>query len=368
MQAFWPSLLEHIQRPRWRIGGFILLHKLLLVSLLLTGPALLPSQFHSESAIARRFQTWDTEHYLHIAAHGYTPKAGHCAFYPLWPLCIRIGAFVTGGNFVVSAYLLANLFSFVAFLLFHQFVRENHDLAIADRATVLLVVFPGSIFFNFPYTESLFLLLVMACLVCLRRGFLVAAAAMAFLLPMTRAVGVFILPVLVWELFRKKSPIKNYALSLAPLLGYACYFGIMYFFTNNPFEGFAAQQNYPAQPSITRIADPVGFAQAFMDFRWSHDMLHSWVDRLFFVLFLASAYWMLRADTTYYVYSVFMGLVPALSNILMSYTRFVSLVFPLFIVWGQFTLRTRSFWPIAVLSFAAQNYFFIRHIMGQWAG
>lgn len=350
------------------MGAFIAAHKIFFLLLLTISPVVFPSAFHTERAINRRFETWDSEHYLHIAAHGYTPKAGHCAFYPLWPLCIKLGSIMTGGSYLVTGYILANAFSFIGFLLFHRYVREKHDLATADRATVLLVLFPGSIFFGFPYTESLFLLLLMTCLLSLQHGHLKTAAAAAFLLPLTRAIGVFIFPVLLWELLRQKAPLRRYAITAAPLLGYACYFGIMYAFTDNPFEGFTAQQQYPAQPSISRIADPVGFARSFADFRWSHDMLHSCVDRACFVLFMASLFWILRADTTYYVYSIVSGLVPALSNILMSYTRFLLLVFPLFIVWGQFTRRRWIFWSIAAFFLAVQFYFFLRHISGQWVG
>ena len=354
--------------PCGRIVIFILSHKLLLILLLWSAPTIWPSLFRDESGVTRRFQTWDSEHYLHIAAYGYTPGAGHCAFYPLWPLCIKIGSYVTDGNLVVSGYLLSNIFSFIGLLVFHRFVSENHCLKVADRATVLLALFPGSIFFIFPYTESLFLLLIVACLFCLRRGHLISVALLAFLLPLTRAIGVFIIPVFLWELLRTKSPMKNYVIIIAPLVGYACYFGTMYAFTGNPFEGFVAQQQYPAQPSVSRILDPAGFCDAFIDIRWSHDMLHSWLDRLFFVLLLASMYWMLRADTTYYVYSIFFGFIPALSNIFMSFTRFISLVFPLFIVWAQSTKRRWLFWPLASISLIVQLYFFLRHINGKWVG
>jgi len=345
----------------------ILAHKIFLAILLFALPTIVPSLFPSDRAVERRFRTWDTEHYLHLAKESYTPKSGHCAFYPLWPLCISLATTVTG-NPVVSGYLLANLFSFCALLLFHHFVLKKHDVETANRATLLLLLYPGSLFFFFPYTESLFLFLLMVCVRCLRSEAWKWVFIAAFLLPMTRATGVFIFPFLVWEFFRRKSPVKTYAICAAPLLGYFCYFAIMYFYTGNALEGFDAQQKYPARPSIARIADPVGFAQSFVDFNWTHDMLRSFVDRGFFLIFLISLFWILRADTGYYVYSIFCGLIPALSNILMSYTRFLSLVFPLFIVLGQFVARKWLFWLLAGAFGAGQLWLFVRHVAGRWAG
>jgi len=360
---WWYTIPEATRRIILVVAG----QKALLCLLLIFAPVLVPQLFTEESS-ARRFWVWDTGHYLHLAAHGYTPKADHCAFYPLWPLCIRIGSFLVGGNLVLSGYLLANLFSLGAFALFHRFVAEKHGVDLANRATILLLLFPGAFFFCLPYTESLFFFLLMVCWVSLQRGKLYGAALAALLLPMTRAIGVFIFPVLLWELLRRRSPRESYVVSAVPLLGYACYFAIMYASTGNPFAGFEAQQNFPAKPSIARIADPVGFARSFADFEWSHSVLHSFIDRGFFLLFLLSLFWAFRMDSGYWVYSVFSGLIPAVSNILMSYTRFLSLVFPLFIVGAHVTVRSRLFWLTCAVLGAWQIGFFLWHIAGGWVG
>jgi hypothetical protein len=351
------------------IGAIILAQKSVFAILLFTLPSLAPSSFSTETSVARRFYSWDSEHYLYIAEKGYSPKAGHCAFYPLWPGCIHAATTLTTAPAVLSGYVLANLCSFLGLLLFHRFAREKHDLRTANRATILLLLYPGSVFFFFPYTESLFLLLSIICLLCLHMGNTSATAIAAFLLPMARPVGIFILPYLLWELFRKRSPRRSYLVCAAPLLGYLCYFGIMYFFTGNPFEGFTAQQQFPAKPSIARIGDLAGFAQSFADFVWHHDMTRSFIDRGAFFLFLCSLYWIWRMDSGYLVYCIFMGLIPAMSNSLMSYSRFLSVVFPFFILFA--TLPVRRSWLFYLLCAgcgAVQIYFFIWHASGQWVG
>jgi hypothetical protein len=266
------------------------------------------------------------------------------------------------------SYLLANLLSLSAIVLFHRFVWEQHGLQIANRAGLLLLLFPGSVFFFFPYFESLFLLLLMVCLYCLRHNAFWGVAIAGFLLPMTRAIGIFILPVLAWEIYRRRSDVRQYSVCLVPLLGYASYFLVMYFATGNPLEGFDAQKQFPAQASIARILDLGGFVDRFAAFRWNHQALYSFIDRGCFLVFLVTMAWMLRIDSGYYVYCLLTGLIPALSNALMSYTRFLSVVVPVFIVWSMLTRKTQLYAFILMLFLGMQLLFLLLHMSGHWVG
>lgn len=344
----------------------ILGHKIACAALLLLLPTLFPMLFTQDSITASRLTRSDIGAYLAIATDGYAEDL--CAFYPLWPGCIRAGGFLSGGRTLLAAYLLANVLSFGALLLFHRLVEVRHDLQTANRATFLMLLYPGSIFFFFPYSESLFLFLLMTCLLCLHYEILWGTALSALFLPLSRAIGIFILPVLIWEFSRRRAPRKVYAICFAPLLGYMCYFGIIYCYTGNVWQGFTAQEAYPARASVGRIFDVVGFLQAFLDFEWSHSLLHSFIDRFVFLAFLVSLYWILRLDTGYYVYALLAGLVPAMSNIFMSYTRFCSVVFPLFVVWARFCWRTGTepFW--LALFFGVQVLFLLLFVSGSWIG
>jgi hypothetical protein len=346
----------------------ILAQKTVLVTLLILVPVLLHTPSAGKAGFHPPLTEGDTEYYLHIATHGYDAVTGICAFYPLWPACIRMGSWLTGGNTVSVAWLLANIFSSVGLLLFHRLVWEKHNLPLANRATMILLVYPGAVFFFFPYSESLFLLLLMTCLLFMQRKLFWGIAVAAFFLPLARPIGIFILPVLIWELFVKRAHLRQYAVCLAPVIGYFCYFGIIYYYKGNPFEGFTEQMQFPAQPSILRIVDIPGFVTSFANFTWSHDPLNSFIDRAVFIAFLLSLYWVYRLDTTYYIFALLVGLIPAMSNIFMSYTRFSSLIFPLFIVWAQFTHKTRILSFVLMLFFSVQILFLLLFISGKWAG
>lgn len=341
-------------------------HKAALSALFFLCPVLFPALFASRSG-PRAFQTWDTGAYLEIARGGYSSRE-LCAFYPLWPACIKVGSWLLGGRALVASYVLANLFSLGGLLLFHRLVWEKEGLSTAYRSTLLLLLFPGAMFFFVPYSESLFFFLLMACLVCMHRRAYAAAAVAAALLPLTRATGIFVLPLVAWGVFQNRASLRTYAICLAPVAGYAAYFGIMWRCTGSATAGFQAQQLYPAQPSIANIADLPGFVHCFLGFGWRHDFLHSFIDRFVFVVFLLTLFWVARLDLGYYVYALLVGLVPALSNSLMSFTRFSTLVFPLFIVWGL--AMKRGWWILFVLLlfFGLQVMFLLLHVSGGWAG
>ena len=65
---------------------------------------------------------WDAHHYLYLAREGYAEGRASNAFYPLWPLLIRLGSFFTFGDLAASGWLLANLFSVLGAMAFYQLV------------------------------------------------------------------------------------------------------------------------------------------------------------------------------------------------------------------------------------------------------
>jgi Gpi18-like mannosyltransferase len=158
---------------------------------------------------------------------------------------IRACSWLAFGNHFAAGLLLANVLTTVAFLVFHYFVERHHGLPMANISVTLLLAYPGAIFFSFIYTESLFLLLVVLFFMCMFQERYVWVAALGFLLPLTKAVGVFcVFPLLVY-LWMHRADWKTYLAFYGPVLGYATYFGIMHLATGNALEGFEAQRFFP---------------------------------------------------------------------------------------------------------------------------
>jgi hypothetical protein len=294
---------------------------------------------------------------------------------------------LAAGHSLVAALILANAFSLVAWLLFHYLVSATNGESTANLALAFLLAYPGALFYQFPYSESLFLLLITLFFIGLFRENYWLVASTGFLLPLTRATGIFCLLPLAWHLWEKvkiqttgasvherfaallKQP--NAPVCAAPLLGYASYFGVMRAFTGNPFEGFEAQRHFLNQPSISNILDLPGFLAAFFHVGWRHGMADSPIDRGMFVLFVACLPFLWRWNKLYFWYALASGVIPAMSNRFFSYTRLLTLCFPLFIVLGEKLKPPKNrpcFWYAMAVLGGIQIGFIIRHVNSRWAG
>jgi GPI mannosyltransferase 2 len=111
------------------------------------------------------FRRWDAEYFLHIAEHGYTYE-NILAFFPLYPLCVKLLRFalinVTPFWSVRTLSLLIGIIINVIFFakaankLYELGVKVLRDQRRAEIATVLFCFNPASIFFTAPYSESLY--------------------------------------------------------------------------------------------------------------------------------------------------------------------------------------------------------------------
>lgn len=354
--------------------------------------------------LASRFSTWDIAHYLRLSQEGYDTGSPSCAFYPLWPGVLRVSTVLTGGRLVLAAMLLANALSLVGLWMLYRLVERHYGAAISRDALILMLAFPGALFFSFPYSESLYLVLLMWFFWGLEKERWTWVAASAFLLPLARPLGVFVLLPLAWYLFERgwlwgRAPLPlrggeekaravatgqelaNFSrrgnrvvpklLLLCPLLGYATYFGLMYVWTGNAFEGFEAQKAYPNSPSIRNMFDFPHFINALLNVNSLDGMMDGALDRVFFLLFLASLPLIYRLNRTWFYYALPAGLVPALTSWFMSYRRYTMMLFPVFVVVAQLLSKSRSrslFWYYVILLAAAQAWAVTQFVNFRWAG
>ncbi len=322
------------------------------------------------------YKTWDGNHYLFLSEQGYQRDTMPSAFYPLWPLLIRLGSYLSLGNHLVSALVLSNLFSVVGLLLFHYFVRDYHGEKVADLATLLLVAYPGALFFAFPYTESLFFLLAVLFFVVLYRRDYLAAALVSFFLPLTRSVGVFVGVPFFLDMYqswkeRRKVQLSDLTYLIAPLLGMLTYFLLMYVSTGNPWEGIDAQKYFIGQRSLSKLFDLPALVRSFAQIRSWHEVLDSVFDRLWFVVFLLSLSEIWKTDRRYFWFSVLMGIFPVMTGTFWSFTRFLVVIFPVFIAMANVLSKERwkgYRWLTVGILFSLQIVFLIRHINNYWAG
>lgn len=327
-------------------------------------------------ALVNVYKTWDAQLYLYLSEHGYAADSPAANFYPLWPLLIRLGSCVCGDS-LVSGLVLSNLLSLAGVLLFYAEVAERLGEKTAEAAVLLLLAYPGALFLSFPFSESLFLLLAAALFLLLTRRRPAAAAVAAFLLPLSRPQGVLVAP-FYWLALRRLSRetggwrARDWACAAAPVAGFAAYLLFMRLATGDAFESLRAYgDHYAHPPTLAKLFDLPGFAAEFFRVRAVHDYYGSLIDRLWFVVFAAALIPLWRRDRLGFAYALPLGLVPALSLTLVSYTRHFLLVLPVFVVGGALLSDERRRWALwttlaALLSL--QTLFLVLHINNYWVG
>ena len=156
------------------------------------------------------------------------------------------------------------------------------------------------------------------------------------------------------------------------LTGWGFYFCLMHWSAGSWDAGIVAQRFFPNQPSVGNFFDVRTLLGAFCNVGSFHNPLDSFLDRSLFILTLASIPWIFRESRVAGWFTVAMGLVPAGTNLFLSYTRFSALVVTLPLLWSGVMLRTRLRWPtvfvvLGVLG-CGQVYCATRFFEYEWAG
>jgi hypothetical protein len=155
---------------------------------------LILAAWYGSDAIYGHGQPWtwhflfkDAKYYLAIAEHGYKPTSPfpwprggseidrRTAFFPLFPLLIRLASYLTGGNYLIAGLAVSVLAGAASAVGVWVLAARLCDRRVADRAVTLYCFFPGAMTFGMLYSEPLAVALgAGALLALLDRRWLVA--------------------------------------------------------------------------------------------------------------------------------------------------------------------------------------------------
>jgi len=291
---------------------------------------------------------WDTRHYLNIAANGYQSEGEErmlLVFYPLYPLAIRLFSFAIGSYFWSA--IAVSLTSFIAatYFLYRLVLLEFSDTVIARDSIKYLLIFPFSFFFSAAYAESLFLLLTVLTFYFCRRDRWLAAGISAMLAALTRNQGILLLLPLGIEVICRSQfdragmtiLVKRSACALLVVVGFGIYLCINKWLSGDWFA-FVTYQTENWHNNFGFFADnmQVGFGRIFgPGVRW---VLGTWLPE-FCIFFVAAGFLAASARTlapSYIVYSVAYLVVSYSPTLLLSGSRYVAAMFPLFMAMALF--------------------------------
>jgi hypothetical protein len=150
-------------------------------------------------SIRSRLLSWDAGWFVRVARdgyeHGYTYDANGTlvgnglAFFPVYPLLIRLVHEVTRLDYDTAALTLSWVAGAVAAVLVYALGRRLYDTLVAAALTVLFCAQPMSVVLSMGYSEGLFVALVAATLLAAHRRSWLAAGALGLAAALTRPTG-----------------------------------------------------------------------------------------------------------------------------------------------------------------------------------
>lgn len=175
----------------------------------------------------KTFESWDGGHFISISENGYTQNYQY-AFFPLFPYLLKIINSVFLINSAVSSLVLNALLLFGFLKIFFDILKSQYDENVSLRIIVLFLLYPFSFFLLLPYSEALFLFLTgFFFWYIFKKNFLLASVFCSLAL-LTRISGLFLIPVLVFSIY--KGDKKNLIFLLFPIGTIICY--IFWIFNN----------------------------------------------------------------------------------------------------------------------------------------
>jgi Gpi18-like mannosyltransferase len=327
-----------------------------------------------------RLLRWDSEWYRIIATEGYRYDGNPgltqtVVFYPLYPMLSRIVSDIVGVDVNDSMLLVANLAAVAAVLLLFKLFRERFDEGMALVTVAFLSFFPASIFLSAGYTEALTLLLMVAFFLAIARERFVSAALLAGLAIGTRSSGIVLCPVLLWELWRCRSPrrflIEAVPLSIIATAGlwlYMIYLGVAFHHAMAFVDGQAAFHENTTM--VARLVSAL-VLEPFRDIDLT-DLSPAGLDHWFVLFFIALIVGSWFAGVSRSM-TLFAALVLALPYLTLSggpagftsMARFNIVSFPLFIVMALATRRATWAVPAIVGIFGGLLLFYAA-LFSQW--
>lgn len=328
--------------------------------------------YHREVLLVPHYESWfwvwgnfDGVHYLRIAMDGYTAQFTQ-AFFPLYPILIRIFGRLILNEYLVAGFLISNIAFVITLYFLYKLIAIDFSEKIIRKTIILLLIFPTSFYFGAIYTEGLFFLFVILSLYFGRKNQFLIASIFGFLASLTRFFGIFLLPALIMEYYlqHKEKINLRYILHTIRYLKWLLLipFGVIVYMLylnsafNNPFYFITAQPIFGAERTAGEIillpqviwryikifltVNPLSLAYFNAIFEFAATII--------FIFLAILAFYKTRKSWA--VFALFSVIIPTLSGTFSSMPRYVLVAFPTFLVLAQIKNKLLEFLIILVFS------------------
>ena len=329
------------------------------------------------------WNTWDVQHYVKIAMHGYSGltvdgKNLQIVFFPLYPMLIKLFSFVFQ-NYIVSALIVSNLAYAAAAYYLYKLVRIDFEKDDAYRAAIYFSVFPTAYFMHAAYTESLFLALTIGSFYYARERRWAMSGVLGMLAAATRITGVLLIPALIIEyLAQKEFKLKNIKPDIIWIaligLGLLSYLVINYHISGDPFYFMEIQREHwnkslklPYEGFINALNITTGKMALNVD-TLSARMLAGPTEIIFALLGLSlTIYSFFKLRFSYAIYALMTWLIITSTWLWLSIPRYVLAMFPIFMVMAVLGRRKWVNYLIIFISILFYALFLSLFVRFRWA-
>ncbi len=322
---------------------------------------------------------WDAGWYRSISVDGYfwdrATGAGNAAFFPLYPILVRVLA-ATGLPFFWAATVLSHAAFFASVVLLQRLQTLRSGSHAGQFELFALITFPWAFFLLAPYSEALFLALALGAFLAAHTHRWGLVALLGFLAGLTRLFGLALVPPLLLLAFRRDPAsvapratawFPRAIAAIAPAVGFASFASWLAFRFRDPLAFLHAQQSgwgrgtgwAGLQASIRAVADNI------RDRGWLH--LGPAVDLSVVLLLFAAVAYAIRSrrlvDAAYASSGLALILV---SGSLLSAGRYALVLFPVFGLLAALGRRPVLWAGYLAASCALQIYLILRFVNNLW--
>lgn len=318
---------------------------------------------------------WDAQHYLLLADWGYNHWEQSRAFFPLYPILIRLARYFVH-NIYLSAFVvnvvLSYVFLYILCLYASHFLPRRETL----KAAILVLCYPSAFFLTTLYSEAVFVVLLFGFLLFyeIRRSYW--SLPFAVLMPLARGQALFVMAAVgivvgLRLLRRKRIDFVYEAGNMAAFAaGGALFLLFFYFATGSATSGLDAQRGYVFDNAMSNAFNPLHLIRflAAPSTRW-FAYSHAVVDKLFMIVLLLSTVLVARTRRSTWVVFYIMLLYPVASlGTGGGFPRYSLLCFPFLAlaICQCYGKQEKTICGVGAFLLAVQLYFMYRYALNMW--
>ena len=309
---------------------------------------------------------FDGIYFRALAEHGYAEAsrivrvqqgfAFLTAFFPLFPLLISLAAPLFGYDYTFAAVLVPQALTYLALVALFRLVALDFSRRVAWLTLLSLVAFPTSFFLLAPYSETLFLLLVVVTFYFYRQRRFLPAGLAGVLASATRIMGPLVCGALLLALARRwwaqtlSREQRSRSRSLPALLrefpdlpfvllmplGMLVYLGYLWLAFGDPliFVRGHASSEWRVNASLLGPLKGLGlpfYTLLARDWTSAAFRMNLFNSAFFYTAIAVAVYAWRKVPFSYSLYALLVIFVPTFDGTLISVPRYLLISFPLFI-------------------------------------